>query len=56
VDTISLDNINILSEWRVEYEAPIMEEALAWLEEEEQQQQAHRGRGGAASVGGKGAL
>jgi hypothetical protein len=38
VDTISLDNINILSEWRVEYEAFVMEEALAWLEEEEQQQ------------------
>jgi hypothetical protein len=29
VDFISLDNINILFEWRVEYETPIMEEAPA---------------------------
>jgi hypothetical protein len=36
VDDVSLDNINILSEWRVECEVPIMEEALMWLEEEEQ--------------------
>jgi hypothetical protein len=42
VDAISLDNINILSEWRVEYEAPIMEEAPEWLEEEEQQQASTR--------------
>jgi hypothetical protein len=38
VDTISLDNVNILSEWRVEYEVPIMEKEPMWLEEEEQQQ------------------
>jgi hypothetical protein len=40
VDAISLDNINILFEWRVEYEGPITEEALPWLEEEEQEQHA----------------
>ena len=32
-NAISLDNIDILSKWRVEVETPIMEEALAWLEE-----------------------
>ena len=32
-NAISLDNIDILSKWRVEIETPIMEEALAWLEE-----------------------
>lgn len=37
VDTISLDNINIFSYWRVEYEASIMEEAPDWLEEKELQ-------------------
>jgi hypothetical protein len=36
---ISLDNIDVLSKWRVESEMPIMEEAPAWLEEEPEQQQ-----------------
>jgi hypothetical protein len=35
VDVISLDNIDVLSKWRVESEVPIMEEAPAWLEEEQ---------------------
>jgi hypothetical protein len=34
VGAISLDNIDVLSKWRVEIEFPIMEEAPAWLEEE----------------------
>jgi hypothetical protein len=38
VDSISLDNIDVLSKWRVEVEMPIMEEAPAWLEEEPEQQ------------------
>ena len=32
-NAISLDNIDILSKWRVEIETPIMEEAPTWLEE-----------------------
>jgi hypothetical protein len=40
VDAISLDNIDVLSKWRVESEMPIMEEAPAWLDEEPKQQQA----------------
>ena len=32
-NAISLDNIDILSKWRVEMETPIMEESPAWLEE-----------------------
>ena len=39
VDAISLDNIDILSKWRVESEVPIMEAAPVWLEEEEEEQQ-----------------
>jgi hypothetical protein len=39
VDAIALDNIDVLSKWRVEAEMPIMEEAPAWLEEEPRQQQ-----------------
>ena len=39
VDAIALDNIDVLSKWRVEVEMPIMEEALAWLEEEQQQEE-----------------
>ena len=39
VDVICLDNIDVLSKWRVEVELPIMEEASAWLDEEQQQQQ-----------------
>ena len=39
VDAICLDNIDVLSKWRVEAELPIMEEAPAWLDEEQQQQQ-----------------
>ena len=38
VDAISLDNIDVLSKWRVEAEIPIMEEAPGWLEEELEQQ------------------
>ena len=38
VDAICLDNIDVLSKWRVEVELPIMEEAPAWLDEEQQQQ------------------
>ena len=34
VDAISLDNIDVLSKWRVETKLPIMEEAPAWLDEE----------------------
>jgi hypothetical protein len=44
VDAISLDNIDVLSKWRVEAEVPIMEEAPAWLEEEPEQQQEEEGR------------
>jgi hypothetical protein len=39
MDAISLDNIDVLSKWRVEVKMPIMEEAPAWLEEESEQQQ-----------------
>jgi hypothetical protein len=39
VDTISLDNIDILSEWRVEIEVPLLDEAPAWLEEGDQEKQ-----------------
>jgi len=42
VDAISLDNIDILSTWRVEAELPIIEAAPSWLEEPEAQEgQAH---------------
>ena len=34
VDAIRLDNIDVLSKWRVEVELPIMEEAPTWLDEE----------------------
>jgi hypothetical protein len=34
VDAISLDDTNILSEWRVEYKVHIME-APTWLEDEQ---------------------
>ena len=39
VEAISLDNINILSKWRVESEEPIMAESPAWLEEEQQREE-----------------
>ena len=39
VDAICLDNIDVLSKWRVEVELPIMEEAPAWLDEEQQKGQ-----------------
>ena len=39
VDAISLDNIDILSKWRVAVEVPLLDETLAWLEEGEQEQQ-----------------
>lgn len=38
VDAISLDNIDILSTWRVEAELPIIEAAPSWLEEPEAQE------------------
>ena len=38
-NAISLDNIDILSKWRVESETPIMEEAPAWLEEGQEEGQ-----------------
>ena len=38
-NAISLNNIDILSKWRVEIETPIMEEALAWLEEVQEEGQ-----------------
>ena len=34
-NAISLDNIDILSKWRVEIETPVMEESPTWLEPEE---------------------
>jgi hypothetical protein len=37
VDAISLDNIDILSKWRVEVEVPLFDEAPAWLEEGDQE-------------------
>ena len=39
VDAISLNNIDVLSKWRVEIELPLMEEAPAWLEEQQRQQE-----------------
>ena len=39
MDAISLDNIDILSKWRVEIEVPLLDEAPAWLEEGDQEQQ-----------------
>ena len=38
-NAISLDNIDILSKWRVEIETPIMEKAPAWLEEGQEEGQ-----------------
>ena len=38
-NAISLDNIDILSKWRVEIETPIMEESPAWLEEGQEEGQ-----------------
>ena len=32
-DAISLDNIDVLSPWRVESQEPILEESPSWLEE-----------------------
>jgi hypothetical protein len=42
VDAISLDNIDILSKWRVEIEVPLLDEAPAWLEEGDQEEQHQR--------------
>jgi hypothetical protein len=39
VDAMSLDNIDVLSKWRVDSEMPIMEEAPTWLEEGPEQEQ-----------------
>jgi hypothetical protein len=39
VDAISLGNIDILSKWRVEIEVPLLDDALAWLEEGDQEKQ-----------------
>jgi hypothetical protein len=38
VDAISLENIDVLSKWRVESEMPTMEEVLSWIYEEPEQQ------------------
>ena len=38
MDAISLDNIDILSTWRVETELPIIEATPSWLEELEAQE------------------
>ena len=45
VEAISLDNINILSEWRVESEAPILAESPAWLEEPRRSNNGKRRKG-----------
>ena len=42
MDAISLDNIDILSKWRVEIETPIMEESPAWLEEGQEEGQVEK--------------
>ena len=39
IDAISLDNIDILSKWRVEIETLVMEESRTWLEPEDGEQQ-----------------
>ena len=39
VNAISLDNIDILSKWRISIETPIMEESPTWLEIEEGQEE-----------------
>ena len=39
MDAISLDNIDILSKWRVEIDVPLLDEAPAWLEEGDHEQQ-----------------
>jgi hypothetical protein len=44
VDAISLDNIDILSKWRVEVEVPLLDEAPAWLEEGDQSSNNRRRR------------
>ena len=38
-NAISLDNIDILSKWRVEIETPIMEESPAWLEKGQEEEE-----------------
>ena len=38
-NAISLDNIDILSKWRVEIETPIMEESPAWVEEGQEEEE-----------------
>ena len=35
VDAISLNNIDVLSKWRMETKVPVIEGPPAWLEEEE---------------------
>ena len=45
LDAISLDNIDVLPQWRVEFEVPILEESPTWLEEplvHEQQEEEER--------------
>jgi hypothetical protein len=37
VDAISLDNIDILSKWSMEFEVPLLDEAPAWLKEGDQE-------------------
>ena len=38
-NAISLDNIDILSKWRMDIETPIMEESPAWLEEGQEEEE-----------------
>ena len=45
-NAISLDNIDILSKWRVEIETPIMEESPAWLEEGQEEEEEEEVVGG----------
>ena len=44
-NAISLDNIDILSKWRVEIETPIMEESPTWLKPRGAREGARRGAG-----------
>ena len=51
-DAISLDNIDTLSDWRVESEEPAMEEAPEWLAAEGEEEDVSEGEQGEEEVGG----
>ena len=53
IDAISLDNIDTLSDWRVESEEPAMEEAPEWLAAEGEEEDVLEGEQGEEEVGGK---